>query len=619
MNSVNRAILLAAGKGTRLYPLTEFTHKSLIPIAGVRLFDNAVEQLKACGVNDIIVVTGDKSDQLEAHARMAHADKAIRFVRSDRYASTNNLVSLWAAREFFDEDFLLLETDVFFEQEILQEMCGPGEDNLAAVARDTVQCDGGVVAVSGGKVVAFYPDRSAAPIGIPIYKTVNLYRVSTAYASGPLSEGLASAISRGEDHRYYESVFRDDVASGRVTFHSIDCSNSKWFEIDNLNDLDLADYRFAPTEKRQEIARSRHGGYWRYDFVDHSLLYNLHYPPPRLVAHLTGRANELIRHYPAGQGAVCEYLGRALGINAEHLVVGNGSAEFIRALRHVASGPLVVPVPSFNEYTNAAAPGAVHPFPLPTDDGFRLDVAAFADFTRDRNARIAVIINPNNPTGGLTDCDELIHYLEAVRGLGTLVVVDESFIEFAPGGSANSLLPVLARFPGLVVLKSLSKTHGIGGLRLGFVATANPELVRRFRACTPIWNVNGFAEEYLRVFAAYTGEFRDSCLRVRADTEALRLGLSSIPGVEAYPTAANYVFCRLASDEWTADRLAAELFAHHDILIKDCSGKDLRDAQRYFRVAARLPAENERLLAALSEVLRVAPMVRPEIADEVSV
>jgi threonine-phosphate decarboxylase len=180
--------------------------------------------------------------------------------------------------------------------------------------------------------------------------------------------------------------------------------------------------------------------------------------------------------------------------------------------------------------------------------------------------------------------------------------VDESFIELSDDPVGSSMLPEAARRPNVAIVKSLSKAYGIAGLRLGFMYSDNASLLASVRGALPIWNVNGFAEAFLRLLPSFRTEFRTSCETVRADTLALYAALRDIPGGRATVPQANFVFWRVPAGLAAAD-LADRLFVEHQILIKDCSGKAMENGSQYVRIASRTPAENERLVGAIHGIV----------------
>jgi histidinol-phosphate/aromatic aminotransferase/cobyric acid decarboxylase-like protein len=367
--------------------------------------------------------------------------------------------------------------------------------------------------------------------------------------------------------------------------------------VDDPGDRVQAEYVFSAPAGRRALLGGLHGSHWRFAVQDHELLYNVHFPPGRMIRALAAPLDALVRNYPAGSGLLAELVASVVDRSPAEVAVANGSAELIKLLAQVP-GRVAVPVPGFNEYENVLRPGQLVPYPLAAPD-FTLDVDAYARAVREQDCRVAVVVSPNNPTSVAVPAADLRRLCAAVAP--AVVLLDESFVDFA-APPAGSLLPDLDEHPNLVVLKSVSKVYGVGGLRLGFSATAAPRLARWIAGRLPIWNVNGLAEEFLRLLPHYRADFEASCALVRTETRQLAARLAALPGVHVVPPDANFVLLRLPSGR-VAGEVADALFAARGILTKDCGGKTMPDGQRWLRVASRTPAENDALVAALRDVL----------------
>ncbi len=355
-------------------------------------------------------------------------------------------------------------------------------------------------------------------------------------------------------------------------------------------------------ERQYTSLATDHGGYWRHGFVDHAYLYNLYFPPPRFFELLTTQIHELVLNYPVGQGVLAELVGDLIGQSPERIVVGNGAAELIKILSAHIADTLIVPVPSFNEYVNAASAGKVVESGLPCPS-FQLDVDKFAAEAAHCEADVAVVVTPNNPTSLLVPKAELIHLLEKLAGHDCMLIVDESFIDFSPKPEEATLEPEIAHYPNLAIFKSLSKAYGICGLRIGYMLTANADFAVKVRRGLSIWNLNGLAEAFLREAPTYRGEFKTSCAKVRADRDRFYEELCTIEGLSVYPPAANYIFCRVPDHAPLGPEIARRLFVDHHVYIKDCEGKTMPDGSRYLRIASRTQSENGRLVKVLGEIV----------------
>lgn len=614
--AVRRAIVLAAGTGNRLFPLTTDRPKPLVRVGGESILSRLVGELRSLGVERVVVVTGHLGEQIVAELAAAHGDVDLVFVHNERYATTNNIYSLWLARDHFDEDFLLLESDIVCRPEVLAPLiAGPAGTSAAAVSPKTWFMDGACVEVAGS------PATITAPKQIPAgehrahhFKTVNFYRIAADFARGWLTRRLGEKVAEADLSAYYETLFAEAIDGGITTFRAEVVSDADWFEIDNLDDHDIAEYRAKSPEERLRHLETRHGGYWRYPVVDHCLLYNFHYPPKKVVDHMAARLDFLVREYPSAQRPIAEFVGRFYEIDPARLVIANGVSELIPLVLSEARRPVVIPTPSFNEYEAVVDPALVHRHPLSAEDGFRIDPEALLDRARSVGAGHIVLITPNNPTGNAVPRADVLRIVGGAAAIGVRVILDESFVDFQAEGRAASLMPDLEAHPNLTILLSLSKSHGVGGLRIGLMASADSEEIARVRRRIPIWNINAFAEAYLRLFTAFRQEYTTSCALVHRETRALARGLAAVDGLTVHPTDANFVFCRLDPAVGSAPELVLRLLESEGIYVKDCSGKTMADARQYLRISSRGEADDRRLCRALDRVIAAMRAARPGAA-----
>ena len=149
----------------------------------------------------------------------------------------------------------------------------------------------------------------------------------------------------------------------------------------------------------------------------------------------------------------------------------------------------------------------------------------------------------------------------------------------------------------------MSKAYGICGLRIGYMLTANLEFAAVVRNGIPIWNINGFAEEFLRILPRFNQEFEASCERVKSDRDNFYKKLLAIEGMTVFKPDANYIFCRLPDAALSGPEVTKRLFIEYNIYIKDSVGKTQPDASRYIRIASRTNEENNLLIEALKDVM----------------
>lgn len=362
------------------------------------------------------------------------------------------------------------------------------------------------------------------------------------------------------------------------------------------------DDNYKTQSKKYEFISGQHGGYYRHNFVDHAYLYNLYFPPEAVFTSLKDQIHDLVLNYPVAQVVLAELVGKVINQPAERIVVGNGAAELIKIVSGQISSKLIVPVPSFNEYANAALPGRVIEFPLEFPS-FQLDVDKFAARAISVKADVAVVVTPNNPTSLLIPKPDLVRLAKKLEAHACVLIVDQSFIDFAENPDQMSLEQELENYPNIVIFKSMSKAYGICGLRIGYLLTVNSKFAEAVRSNVPIWNINGFAEEFLRLLPNYEQEFLESCKKVRRDRDNLYRKLCGIAGMTLFKPDANFIFCRLPDDVQSAPEITKRLFIEHNMYVKDCVGKTQPDSDRYLRIASRTEEENCRLVEALIDVM----------------
>ena len=307
---------------------------------------------------------------------------------------------------------------------------------------------------------------------------------------------------------------------------------------------------------------------------------------------------ELVNYPDPDSSALITALSDKFSLAADSMLAGNGSTELIylipRALR--PSRALVL-APSFSDYARAVdlSGGKVVHFPLKEADGFVPDVDALVKAIT--GVDMLFLCNPNNPTGVLLDRDRVVYILTNARRAGSFVVLDEAFIEYAPGGS---VIDEAVSKPGVAVLRNFTKFHGMPGLRAGWLA-AHRSVISRIKARREPWSVNTLAERAAAASLSDTMYERKSLELFNRERVRLLNGLSGIPGFFVYATSANFLLIRVDTPGLTSGGLAERL-AVKGILIRDCSNFKGLDG-RFVRVAVRNRQDNERLVAAIGEAM----------------
>ena len=237
---VSTALLLAAGTGTRLAPLTDELPKCLVPVNEISILKRLVDSLQEHNFKRLVIVVGHQADCIRKFLGTFAGGMEIVYVTSPLYKTTNNIYSLWLARKIIDEPFLLIESDLVFDSEMLKDMLTP---DRIAVAKLNPWMDGTTVTINNHqKIGAFYGGNHQRDG--KHYKTVNIYSLSRK-TWHLVQERLERQISANRMGGYYETVFADMVNEGCLPFSPVFFDPKRWYEIDNHADLQEAEKMFA--------------------------------------------------------------------------------------------------------------------------------------------------------------------------------------------------------------------------------------------------------------------------------------------------------------------------------------------------------------------------------------
>ncbi|MCP1427466.1 histidinol-phosphate/aromatic aminotransferase/cobyric acid decarboxylase-like protein/choline kinase [Paenibacillus xylanexedens] len=598
-----KAIMLCAGRGSRLGISTKRQPKPLLRVNHNSILENAVEQLIASGYNELVIVIGYKGDEIRKTLYPYRQLINITFIENSEWENTNNIYSLWLAKEELNENVTLLEGDVYFDKKILEFMnSNSNNSNLMVVSELSWLMEGTFVVIGdSGWVTDMYSTKDEMSLslsGTP-YKTANIYHLSEQLCSF-ISQELDRQVQAGHTGDYYEKTFKEALAQG-IKFKVIEVDPSLWAEIDCIYDLSISEFQFS--DDRHKRLKNQHGGYWRYPITDFALIYNFHFPPSELKNKMIARFDNLLLNYPSGSGYIVHHLSHFLEIHRENLVIANGVSELIKVLPRLIKGRVALIEPSFNEYTDCFRSDQTVTFHLDEACEFNLDMDSFIGFIHKEQPEAVVMVTPNNPTGRFISKSDIHRLYRATEDLGTILIVDESFLDFSNQRDTDSFLHYLNEYPRVIVLRSMSKTFGIGGLRLGYAASSDKLLIQDIQRELPIWNINGFGEEFILNLSSYRKEYDCSCVQVRKETDELYEQLRAIPNLKVFKTDSNFILCKIRDQQMTADLLAYELLTKFNFYIKECSGKKMKDSTYFFRISSRTRSENLLLLKALQKVL----------------
>jgi histidinol-phosphate/aromatic aminotransferase/cobyric acid decarboxylase-like protein/choline kinase len=593
-----KALILAAGYGQRMRPLTDERHKTLLDIGGRTIIDRILHGLRLHGITEVCIVTGYRAEELVRHVRENHPDLEFTFVHNERFDKTNNIYSMALAFEriTFDSDLLLIESDLIYEPAVLDRIMKSSWENVALVDRYRPGMDGTVVAITPENVVSNVIPPSQQGTNFDFsdkYKTLNIYRFSPEFCATTLHRLLTTYARLIDDNCYYELVLGMLVYMQQAEIHAEVLDGEMWSEVDDPTDLRLAEFTFNPPA-RYALLESTWGGSWDLGVLDFAFIRNMHFPTPAMFSELRFHLPELLQNYGSSQVVLNTKLSWALRWPEAHTHLLSGASQCYPWLRSWFGGRRVlIPEPTFGEYLRIF-PSADRYRDGPGVDWDELErKAALAD--------VVVFVNPNNPTGTTLDSDRIAEF--ARTHPNATVVVDESFIEFSGQRPLADIVP-REGIRNVLLIKSLSKSLGVPGLRLGALLTLDEELAARIGEETPIWNVNSIAENFLDIMLKHRPALQQSFRRTASDRDALCAMLTRLPIVErVFPSGGNFVLARLTLPAAATSELTARLVEKRLVHVKDVSHKFPGD-EGYWRVAVRTPADHDRLVDAVTQLAR---------------
>lgn len=602
-----QAMILAAGMGKRLKHLTENNTKCMVKVNETSIIERALRILDRKGLSKIVLVVGYKGKKLIEFVEQLGIHTPLVYVWNYDYEKTNNIYSLSLAKEYLcREDTLLLESDLVFEESIIDMLLEDKRTSLALVDKFESWMDGSCMVIDeADRILDFIPGKYFDfREKENYYKTVNIYKLSRQFSKNiyvPFLEAYEKAMGENE---YYESVIKLIVMLDTSEIRVKRLNGQKWYEIDDVQDLDIAESLFEDDiEKRYNNFMKRYGGFWRYPhMIDYCYLVNPYFPNQRLTEEMTCNYSSLLSQYPSGREVDSIVTSNVFGVNKDYIVLSNGAAELIKIFMEEQSGTVGIICPSFNEYKERCEREVLVYQPEGADLRYtENDIIQFFD----GKIQLLVLINPDNPSGNFIPISGVMKILEWAKQAGIKALVDESFVDFADLADGeniedNTLIreEILKEYKNLYVVKSISKSYGVPGLRLGVLASADEEKVNQIKKNMPIWNINSFAEFFMQIIPKYRKDYAAALVEFRKTREDFLEKLEQIEYLKAVPTQANYVMCEVIGR--SAGEICICLF-EKGILIKNLTEKVKNDRQ-YIRIAIRTREENDQVLKILNEI-----------------
>ena len=602
-----QAIILAAGMGKRLGEFTKENTKCMVQVNGECIIDRLLTQLTTLPLERVIIVVGYKGDKLIEHIGNRYSHKLkIEYIENPIYDKTNNIYSLALAKEALQQDdTLLLESDLIFDDNILQLLTNDARPNLALVAKYESWMDGTMVCIDNDNNIVNFVSKAAFRYDDidKYYKTVNIYKFSKEFSRTkyvPFLDAYTKAIGNNE---YYENVLRVITLLDGKELKALPIINEKWYEIDDKQDLDIAEALFAEEKDILRKYYGRFGGFWRFPkMLDYCYLVNPYFAQSKIMDEMQANFRTLVMEYPSGMKVNTLLASKCWGIKEEHIVPGNGAAELIKALMELLPGKLGITRPTFEEYPNRRDKESLVTF-VPHDSDYRYTADDIMAFFAKNRADSILLINPDNPTGNFIPVKDILRLARWCQEQDIRLIVDESFVDFCQDWKNNTLLhdSILEEYPQMIVIKSISKSYGVPGIRLGILCSADKEIVMNIKKSVSIWNINSFAEFFMQIYTKYEADYTAACDKFIETRDIFEERLRRIPFLRVMPSQANFFLAEVLPP-LTANRLVLTMLKRFNILLRDCTGKEGFDGKQYMRIAVRGHNDNMRLIEALEQM-----------------
>lgn len=603
------AIILAAGMGRRLKSVTKDKTKCMITVNGTMLIDRMLGQLDELNLDRIIIVVGYQSDKLINHISTLNIKTDIEYVFNDIYDKTNNIYSLFLAKHYLENsDCLILEADLIFDDGILENLVNDEHPNLALVAKFESWMDGTVVTIDdNNNIINFYSKDQFSFENIKNYfKTVNIYKFSKEFSNHyyiPFLEAYTKSVGY---NAYYEQVLKIITNLHDCNMKIKRITDEKWYEIDNVQDLDIAESIFAESAQKVEKISSRKGGYWRYpNLIDFTNFSNPYFPPETLISEIKSNFEDLIGSYPSNIDVNSLLVSKYFNIDQKNICVGNGVYEIVKYLfdNTLNDNSKVGMIRPSNEYSSLLNCENIIYFDAFEND-FKYGSNDLISFFDDKDLGMLMLINPDTISGNYMAKNDLEELIKWADNQGIILVIDESYINLVDMDHNSTLLfqEILDEYTNLCIIKDVSGLGGIAGLGIGVLNSGNTELIKNIKTQLPLGNISSFAEFYLQIFEKYSFEYDIGINRLINSRKNLLKDLKKIDSLKVIPSQSFAIICEVTG-EINSSELTEILLNDYDILIEDLANHDGFNGKSYIRMAIRNQDDNSLLVEKLSEIL----------------
>ena len=601
-----QAIILVDVQVDNLTNIHKKSYKCMLEIDGVTLIERMLRQLDLYQLDRIVLVVQNKKDNLEQFVLSLSLNTPVWFAHDENGSESDNLHSLFKARKYMSEmDSLILNSNLIFDESLLSRLISSNGEVVAVIDKYKNWMTGSTVMLNKkNEIIGFEKENSTNHLTLKnSFKTTGLYKFSAQYFKNCYFPFLEAYLKTSNQEASLEKILGVLIEALNIKVNTSFVENDRWYAINDIQDVDLATTLFSTDENLvAEKMFGSWGGYWRYpQYLDYFYLVTPYYPTKALVEELKANFEDLLFQYPSGMKVNAMLAAKEFGVKQENIIIGNGAAELIKSIMSTITGRTGFIKPTFEEYPNRLTKEEHVDFYITTEN-FTYDADDIINYFKDKEIVNLILVNPENPSGNYIDKKSMRKLLEWTRDNKIKLIIDESFVDFVDEENPTLIeQEILDEFNNLYVVKSISKSYGVPGLRLGILVSSDIETIAWMKKDVSIWNINSFAEFYMQIAGKYRADYNKALALFRKERISFQNLLKEVKGIRVIPSQANYVMVELL-DGIDAEWLKRKMLIDEKIFIKTL-GKKIHNGRNYLRLAIRDHSDNTRLIDALNRVL----------------
>ena len=582
----------------------KFVPQCLVSVNGIPLIKRIIRQISDNSFNKVTIVVGYEGEKVQEYIEGIKDNLTVEYIKNFNFDNKSIIFSLYEAKNILQQDdTIIIESSLIIDNHILCSLKENNYNNLIVVDEYERWMDGMKVQIDEeGAVINFIPrDVYDRNVKRTYYKTLDIFRFSKEYSSNRIIPFVdAFVLSEGGTDQF-EDILQILSLVGNNELKSFLLNENKWYSIKDKQDLDIAEALFADEKDVIKKYYGRYGGYWRFPkMLNYCFLENPFFNELKIKSEIEDNIQILITSYPSGMAINTLLASKCWNVKEMYIVPGNGASELINVLLGILKGSFGIIRPTFEEYPNRLQNSQVVTY-IPQNDNYRYDTDDLIEFFTKNPADNIVLINPDNPTGNFITKRKMLNFAKWCEIRQTKLIVDESFIDYSEDASEGTLLTdeLLESNKNLIVIKSISKSLGASGIRLGILCSANTDLIIEIKSKISIWNINSLAEYLMQILNKYEDECQRMYNKVVEERKLFVSALKKIAFLRVIPTQANFILCEVFPP-FNARELVILLLKRYNILIRDCTGKLGLDKGEYIRLTIRNHNDNQRLLEAFN-------------------